>query len=132
MSYTLAATRLNEAMVLRAIKSGKVARRTASGGGLEPAHIVHRVFTLADATPGSAASKPEVFETQLAGLKPVAELLRGQLEDMRRDCDAWRDQVDGLPWPSSGLRGALSTMAYGDSQTQCLLANSARGPLHRF
>jgi hypothetical protein len=84
-------------MVLRVIKSGKIARRTAPGGGrLEPAHIVHRVFTLAAATLGSAASKPEVFETQLAGLKQVAELLREQLEDMRRDRDAWRDEARRL------------------------------------
>ena len=26
----------------------------------------------------------------------------------------------------------LSTMAYGESQAQCLLADSARGALHRF
>ena len=40
------------------------------------------------------ASKPEVFETQLAGLIKVAELLRG--EDMRPDRDAWRDEARRL------------------------------------
>ena len=43
---------------------------------------------------GSVASKPEVFETQLASLIKVAELLRG--EDMRRDRDAWRDEARRL------------------------------------
>jgi hypothetical protein len=54
------------------------------------------VFTLADETRGSAASKPEVFETQFAGLKQVAELLWRQLEDMRRDSDAWRNEAQRL------------------------------------
>jgi hypothetical protein len=45
---------------------------------------------------GVCAVKPEVFETQLAGLKQLAELLRGQLEDMRRDRDAWRDEARRL------------------------------------
>jgi hypothetical protein len=35
-----------------------------------------------------------VFETRLADLKQVAELL--QLEDMRRDRDAWRDEARRL------------------------------------
>jgi hypothetical protein len=85
-------------MVLRVIKSGKIARRTAPGGGrLEPAHIVHRVFTLAAATLGSAASKPEVFETQLAGLKQVAELLRGQLRICGETATPGATRLDGLP-----------------------------------
>jgi hypothetical protein len=54
------------------------------------------VFTLADATRGSAASKPEVFETQLAGLKHVAALLWRQSEDMRRDRDAWLNEAQRL------------------------------------
>jgi hypothetical protein len=36
-------------------------------------------------------------------------------------------------FPVFGIAGReLSTMAYGESQAQCLLADSARGPLHRF
>ena len=44
-----------------------------------------------------AANDPAMFEAQVAGLTLIAEPLRDQLEDMRRDRDAWRDETNGLP-----------------------------------
>jgi hypothetical protein len=100
MSYTLAATRLNKAMVLRAIRSGKIPGRADASGTrrVEPAepYLVYRAFAGIDAASRYAASDPAAFAAQLAGLKQVAELLRGELEDMRRDRDAWRDEAQRL------------------------------------
>jgi hypothetical protein len=97
MSSTLAAIRLNKALVLGAIKSGRRSCRidTLDGGRPEPTepHLAYRALALAHAARESAASNPAAFEAQVAGLKQVAELLRQQLDYMRRDRDAWRDEA---------------------------------------
>jgi hypothetical protein len=64
---------------------------------LEPRepHLLYQALALTDPARESAASNP-AFEAQVAGLKRVAELLRQQLDEMRRDRDAWRDEARRL------------------------------------
>ena len=53
-------------------------------------------FARTDAARRYAANDPAMFEAQVAGLTLIADLLRDQLEDMRRDRDAWRDEAERL------------------------------------
>ena len=46
------------------------------------------------ATPGQADAVA-LLEAQIASLKDVAALMREQLEDVRKDRDAWRSQAEG-------------------------------------
>jgi hypothetical protein len=39
------------------------------------------------------AAEHDALQAQIAGLREVAELLRRQLEDVRADRDAWREQA---------------------------------------
>jgi hypothetical protein len=42
-----------------------------------------------------AAEAGSLLEAQIASLKDVAALMREQLEDVRKDRDAWRSQAEG-------------------------------------
>jgi hypothetical protein len=106
MPYTIAqaaeATGNNRTTILRAIKAGKVsATKDAHGNWLvEPAEL-HRVYP-----PAQEGARPEkqqraqVAEAMLAGqitaLRETAELLRAQLDDVRKDRDHWRDQAQAV------------------------------------
>jgi hypothetical protein len=107
-----AAAGVSKSTILRAIKSHRIsAGKTETGDWqIDPAEL-HRVFppvpaeragidTLErGATPlerdGTAA-----LEAQITGLREIAELLRHQLEDVRSDRDAWRDQASRLSLPA--------------------------------
>ncbi len=43
-----------------------------------------------------AAPSAAAFEAQIAALRDTAELLRGQLDDLRKDRDHWRDQAQAV------------------------------------
>jgi hypothetical protein len=100
MSSTLAATRLNTCRVLHAIRSGKISapRSTHGHESVTPAapRRVYPAFARTDAVPPGPPDDAVDVATQLAGLKQVAEILRAQLEAMRQDRDAWRDEVQRL------------------------------------
>jgi hypothetical protein len=86
--------------IWRAIKSGRIsATRTATGTyQIDPGELF-RVF--APATPKDGDMKPSAMavepsavaalEGQISALKEVSSLLKEQLEDVRKDRDAWRN-----------------------------------------
>lgn len=106
MPYSLAqaaeATGTNRTTILRAIKVGKVSATKDANGNwtVEPAEL-HRVYP-----PAHQGARPErhqraqaaeaVLTAQIAALRETADLLRAQLEDVRRDRDAWRGQAERL------------------------------------
>jgi hypothetical protein len=128
MSYTLGtaarATGLSKSTIHRAIKSGRISSGRSDTGdyAIDPAEL-HRVFAPVDpATARSgngsargAATLPEEvemalknarLEAEIAASALVAELLRRQLDETRRDLDHWRGQAQRLvalppPTPAS-------------------------------
>ena len=114
MSYTLGmaarATGFSKSTIYRAIKAGRVsAGRTDTGDwAIDPAEL-HRVFPPIemDEYPssngseiGERASRNARAEGELASAALVTELLRQQLEDIRRDRDHWRGQAQRLVLPA--------------------------------
>ncbi len=107
MAYTLAdaaqATGTNKTTILRAIKSGKISGSKDEFGTwqVEPAEL-HRVYpplrsdAEGDATPRHAAAPAAALEAQISALRDTAELLRTQLDDVRKDRDHWRDQAQTI------------------------------------
>lgn len=108
MAYTLAeaakATGTNKTTILRAIKSGKVSGTKDEHGAwhVEPAEL-HRVYPPAersgagsDATPRYAPPPAAAVEAQISALRDTADLLRAQLDDIRKDRDHWRDQAQAI------------------------------------
>jgi hypothetical protein len=91
--------------ILRAIKSGKISGSKDEHGTwlVEPAEL-HRVYPPAelrtdagtDATQQYASPPAAAIEGQIAALRDTAELLRTQLEDVRKDRDHWRDQAQAV------------------------------------
>ena len=118
------ATGLNKSTVLRAIKSGKISAAKDEHGEwqIDPAEL-HRVYPpVADAPRRTSAEQRHAtlgaadaaaLEAQIASLKYVAALMREQLEDVRKDRDAWRSQAEGnqrlltAARPRGGVRSRL-------------------------
>jgi hypothetical protein len=100
------ATGKSKSTILRAINAHRIsAAKTDTGDWqIDPSEL-HRIFPPAQnrserAGNGAAergATAVERHETalegQIAGLREVAELLRRQLDDVRADRDAWREQA---------------------------------------
>jgi hypothetical protein len=95
------ATGVSKSTILRAIKAHRIsAGKTDTGDWqIDPAEL-HRVFPperAAEQAVERGATAPEHHETalqaQIDGLRQVSELLRAQLDDVRADRDAWRDQA---------------------------------------
>ena len=88
--------------IWRAIKSGRIsAGRTVVGSYQVDAAELFRVFPPVqknDPTKQVATGIEQVGtaaqEAQIAALKDVSGLLRDQLEDLRKDRDAWRGQAN--------------------------------------
>jgi hypothetical protein len=103
------ATGKAKSSILRAIKSGRIsATRTDSGWSIDPAEL-HRIFPLKDngSQPGSGdaverdATSPEqlelfVLKTEVRVLQATGEMLRSQVEDVRRDRDSWRELAQAV------------------------------------
>jgi hypothetical protein len=98
---------VSKSTILRAITAHRIsAAKTDTGDWqIDPAEL-HRVFppagNAADRAGNGAAERgataaerheTPALEAQIAGLREVAELLRQQLDDVRADRDAWRDQA---------------------------------------
>jgi hypothetical protein len=112
MSYSLQqaadAAGVNKSTVLRAIQTGKVsATRNEHGQWLiEPAEL-HRVYPPAGVGTGKVKGAGNDAHQDLAEANhraAVAELevglLRGTIEDLRRDRDSWREQAQRLALPA--------------------------------
>jgi hypothetical protein len=98
---------LNRSTVLRAIKSGKISAAKDEHGEwqIDPAEL-HRVYPpVAEApertgaqqrhaTSGEAEAAARV-EAQIALLNALTALMKDQLDDVRKDRDAWRSQAEG-------------------------------------
>jgi hypothetical protein len=98
---------LNRSTVLRAIKSGKISAAKDENGEwqIDPAEL-HRVYPPVAATPAPtsaeqqhatarAADEAVRLEEKIAMLKALADVMREQLNDVRKDRDAWRSQAEG-------------------------------------
>ena len=88
--------------IWRAIKSGRIsASRTVTGSYQVDAAELFRVFSAVqknEPTKQVATGTEQVGaaaqEAQIAALKDISGLLRDQLEDLRKDRDAWRGQAE--------------------------------------
>ena len=101
------ATGLNKSTVLRAIKSGKIsAAKDEHGEWQVDAAELHRVYPPVGDAPGrtsaeqrhatlDAADAAARLEAQIALLNALTALMRDQLDDVRKDRDAWRSQAEG-------------------------------------
>jgi hypothetical protein len=88
--------------IWRAVKAGRIsASRTVTGTyQVDPAELF-RVFPAVPKTvevkQGALAMEPglvSALEAQISALKEVSSLLKEQLEDTRKDRDAWRTQAE--------------------------------------
>ena len=100
------ATGLNRSTVLRAIKSGKISATKNEHGEwqIDPAEL-HRVYPPTADEPirpvaaqwhatSIAPDATALLDAQIASMKDVAALMREQLDDIRKDRDAWRSQAE--------------------------------------
>src|SRR5262245_43280816 len=99
LSEAATAAGIAKSTIWRAVKTGRVsATRTALGTyHVDPAELF-RVFP---ATPKNTEMKQPApametgaLEGQISALKEVSSLLKEQLEDIRKDRDAWRTQAE--------------------------------------
>jgi hypothetical protein len=98
-------------LIIRAIKGGQISRGRDKRGPwrIAPAEI-HRGYP--SAPQWSARDAPQrdtmaTLEAEIAGLREVANLLRVQLDETRRDRDKWADATTAalraLPPPAESL-----------------------------
>lgn len=104
LSLREAAQQVNVAKstILRAVRSGRMsATRTDDGGySIDPAEL----FRVYEPKPcnGNGAGTPEQdnthreLEAQITGLKEMRDMLVAQLEDCKRERDAWRSQAEAV------------------------------------
>lgn len=100
----------SKSTIWRAVKSGRVSATRADGGDyqIDPAEL-HRVFPIVGTGQGrdTAASVKQdataleraetaALQAQIDSLRQIGELLRTELDDVRKDRDAWRSQADKL------------------------------------
>ena len=95
---------VSKSTIWRACKAGRVSfKRTDTGEFQIDAAELHRVFPF-HATGGNgkmnhhatgvAQMEMAMLEARIAALKDMAELMREQLEEVRKDRDAWRGQAE--------------------------------------
>lgn len=122
MSYTLAeaakATGTNKTTILRAIKAGKVSGAKDEHGAwlIEPAEL-HRVYPPAESRSGAGSDAMQRYaspgtaavEAQMAALRDTADLLRTQLDDIRKDRDHWREQAQAITRQLADARTSAPT-----------------------
>jgi hypothetical protein len=95
---------LSKSTIWRACKAGRVSfTRTDTGEFQIDAAELHRVFPfhatgengkMNHHATGLAQTGMAFLEAQIAALKDMAELMREQLGDVRKDRDAWRAQAE--------------------------------------
>jgi hypothetical protein len=105
LAKAAAATGVTKSTILRAIRSHRISAAKSETGDwqIDPAEL-HRVFPPArngeDRAASSAAERgatanETALAAQIAALREVSDLLRAQLDDVRADRDAWREQAQG-------------------------------------
>ena len=95
---------VSKSTIWRACKAGRVSfKRTDTGEFQIDAAELHRVFPfhatgvngkMNHHATGVAQTEMAILEARIAALKDMAELMREQLEDVRKDRDAWRGQAE--------------------------------------
>jgi hypothetical protein len=102
---------VNKSIVFRAIKAGKVSatRNEHDQWLIAPAEL-HRVYPPATEPEGNRKLKGDGSDTHQSELaeatrrsalaEPEVNLLRGTMEDLRRDRDSWREQAQRLTLPA--------------------------------
>jgi hypothetical protein len=102
LSEAATAAGIAKSTIWRAVKSGRVsATRTALGTyQVDPAELF-RVFPampknveMKQPAPAMETGLIPALEAQISALKEVGSLLKEQLEDTRKDRDAWRTQAE--------------------------------------
>jgi hypothetical protein len=106
-------------LIIRAIKRGEVSRGRDKHGPwrIAPAEI-HPVYPSGPKWTASDVLQRDTMatlEAQIAGLREVADLLRAQLDETRRDRDKWADATTAalraLPPPAESLPTRSRKMA---------------------
>lgn len=109
LSEAATATAQSKSTIWRAIKAGRLSAAKNDTGEfqIDPAEL-HRVFPIGttEQRSGNASAKRDataadrsataVLDMEIAGLKAMAELLRDQVIEARKDRDAWRSQAERL------------------------------------
>lgn len=120
--YTLGtaakATGLAKSTIYRAIKAGRIsANKTDTGDWSIDASELHRVFPAATAELGAtergATDTTAHLKAEVASLREMANMLRSQVEDLKSDRDAWRDQAQAaqrLLTDANPRRGVFSKL----------------------
>jgi excisionase family DNA binding protein len=95
----------SKSTIWRAIKAGRVSATRIDGGDYQIEAELYRVFP-----PGTAAERAgpvslkhdatgverdetALLRAEIDNLRQIGEMLRGQLEDVKQDRDAWRGQA---------------------------------------
>ena len=95
---------VSKSTIWRACKAGRVSfKRTDTGEfQIDPAEL-HRVFPfyamgengkVNHHATGLTQTETAILDARISALKDMAELMREQLEDVRKDRDAWRAQAE--------------------------------------
>lgn len=92
--------RVSKSTVSKALKSGRLSyvSKTSAGYEIDPAELF-RVFPKKPQEPVAIEQPATSPETGITDRREV-ELLREQLEDIRKDRDAWREQAQRLALPA--------------------------------
>jgi hypothetical protein len=104
LSEAAKTARVSKSTIWRACKAGRVSfKRTDTGEFQIDAAELHRVFPFRATSEngkmnhhatGVAQTEMAILEARIAALKDMAELMREQLGDVRKDRDAWRAQAE--------------------------------------
>ena len=91
---------VSKSTVSKALKSGKLSyvNKTSAGYEIDPSELF-RVFPKKPQEPVASEQLVTPPETGAADRREI-ELLKEQLEDIRKDRDAWREQAQRLALPA--------------------------------
>lgn len=91
---------VSKSTVSKALKSGKLSyvSKTSAGYEIDPAELF-RVFPKKPQEPVTDEQRATPQETATADRREI-EMLREQLEDVKADRDAWREQAQRLALPA--------------------------------
>lgn len=122
LSEAATAAGIAKSTIWRAVKAGRISATKTDTGGfrIEPAELF-RVFPPAtppatEMTQGAMAierAATAALEAQITALKDVSSLLREQLEDTRKDRDAWRAQAEANQRLLADARPRRSLFGWG-------------------
>ena len=90
---------VSKSTIWRACKAGRVSFKRTDTGEFQidaafPFHATGGNGKMNHHATGVAHTEMAILEARIAALKDMAELMREQLEDVRKDRDAWRGQAE--------------------------------------